>query len=296
MLRFVDLFIELQGTEQAQIRLTDSPDRLKARLLVLAAALSNPATFPTALRPHCSSLLEQIVSPNASDLDFWTTLASFLIAFNSPSVSTTSKPPTKYSSSNLKVNSLVLRTLRENWTSDYLPESLEVLQGIIQNNESKSDLELYYAKTLVFVQSSGMGKSRLADAFGKECPMVNFVLREEGTVGYPPADNEVLSFMRKKLSVQDQENIMKSPKKEKLSSKRISEEDKKKIKNSPSLGRSKSMEPSLKSEKEQETRDEIFLESMATTVWNHSVAVGLLQASFEICTLRPLFITTKARC
>jgi hypothetical protein len=114
---------------------------------------------------------------------------------------------------------------------------------------------------MIFVQSSGMGKSRLADAFGEECPMINFVLREEGTPGYPPADSEVLSFMCK----------------------RPSEEEKMKI-NAPT-----------KSSRISETKEaEIPLESMMTAVWNHSIAVGLLQASFEICELRPLFITTKA--
>jgi hypothetical protein len=164
---------------------------------------------------------------------------------------------------------------------------------MIQSNESTKNLESrFYAKTLIFVQSSGMGKSRLADAFGKECPMVNFVLREEKTFGYPPADSEVLSFMREKLSAQNYDIIMETPKKEKLSSKRNS---------GPPSERSESMEPSLASEKEHESsripeiKDEIFLESMVATVWNHSIAVGLLQASFEICKLYPLFITTKAR-
>ena len=121
-----------------------------------------------------------------------------------------------------------------------------------------------------------MGKSRLADAFGKACPMINFVLREEEDLGYPPADTEVLSFMRERLSKDDQEKIMVTPRRCKLSSGRISEEDKKKIKNP-------------------EREDEAFRESVVTTVRNHSIAVGLLQASFEICKLRPLFITTKAQ-
>ena len=88
---------------------------------------------------------------------------------------------------------------------------------MIRDNESRMDsAEMFYAKTLIFVQSSGMGKSRLADAFGKECPMVNFVLREEGTLGYPPADSEVLSFMRKRPSVEDQEKITDITKEEKV--------------------------------------------------------------------------------
>ena len=223
--------------------------------------------------PHCSSLLRQVTSPNASALDIWNAVASLLVAFESSSVPTTPKPPTKYT----EANSLILRQLRENWTSDYLPESLQALQEMIENNESKCDPEVHYAKTLTFVQSSGMGKSRLADAFGKECPMVNFVLREEGSVGYPPPDKEVLSFMRKKLSAQNQEKILKSPRVNRLSSRRNSEA-------------STDSPPSEKGHV-----DETFLESVATTVWNHSIAVGLLQASFEICKLRPLFITTEAQ-
>jgi hypothetical protein len=238
-------------------------------------------TFSTKLRSHCSSLLEQVTSPNASDLDIWTAVASLLVAFDPSSVPTTPTPRMKYNSTNTEANSLFLRKLRENWTSDYLPESLEALQEMIQINESKSDPEVHYAKTLSFVQSSGMGKSRLADAFGKECPMVNFVLREKGSVGYPPPDKEVLSFMRKKLSAQNQEKILISPRGKKLSSSRRNSAV---ITDSP---------PSLESEKEH--ADETFLESMATAVWNHSIAVGLLQASFEICKLRPLFITTKAQ-
>ena len=169
---------------------------------------------------------------------------------------------------------------------------------MIRDNESRGNsAEAFYAKTLIFVQSSGMGKSRLADAFGKECPMVNFVLREEGTLGYPPADSEVLSFMRKRPSEQDQQKITDTPTKNRLSSSRISEEDKKKIKNSPSSARLKSLaaQSSRPKEPSLEPETEIFLESMMATVWNHSIAVGLLQASFEICKLRPLFITTKAQ-
>lgn len=48
-----------------------------------------------------------------------------------------------------------------------------------------------HAKTLVFVQSSGMGKSRLADAFGESCLMINYIL-------CPPGDQEILQFMLSK--------------------------------------------------------------------------------------------------
>ena len=169
---------------------------------------------------------------------------------------------------------------------------------MMQDNEKVSDSK-FYAKTLIFVQSSGMGKSRLADAFGKECPMVNFVLREGGTLGYPPADSEVLSFMCKSPG-EDQEKIMKTPSEKK--SQRNSEEGQKKVNFSPSLDRWKSIAAKSSGPKEvketlqvPETEDELFLESMMTTIWNHSIAVGLLQASFETCKLLPLFITAKAQ-
>ena len=205
--------------------------------------MNDQATFPTKLYHHCSSLVGKVAS-EASDLDIWTVVAQLLVAFE-----------------NIEAKSPI-RKLHENWTSGYLPESLEVLQHMTQGN---NNMDSFYAKTKIFVQSSGMGKSRLADAFGKECPMVNFVLREERTLDYPPADSEVLSFMLKRLSVQDRKKITDTPT-ENLSSKRI---------------------PG--------TEDEIFPERMVTTVWDHSIAVGLLQASFEFCKLRPLFITTKAQ-
>jgi hypothetical protein len=258
------------------------------------------------IKSEFSELLEKVASPNTSDLDIWTAVAQLLVAFDSPRVPST--PPPKDNNTNIEAKSPI-RKLHENWTSDYLPESLEALQHMIRVNESRRDsAEVFYAKTLIFVQSSGMGKSRLADAFGKECPMVNFVLREEGTLGYPPPDGEVLSFMRARLPERYRERIIVTLTKAGLSSRRILEEEMEKIKNSSSGKKLKSMtakssrpkegmKASLEPEEEDkpsEINDETFLESMSTTVWNHSLAVGLLQASFEICKLRSLFITTKA--
>ena len=90
----------------------------------------------------------------------------------------------------------------------------------------------------MFLQSSGMGKSRLADAFGQGCPMINYVLREEGTLGFPPADDEILSFMG-----EQEESLNESP-------------------------------HDLPSKK--------YLKKRMDMTWYHSLAVGLLQASFEI--------------
>jgi hypothetical protein len=272
----------LSTTKPARhIRFADSLDNLATRLLRFANALYDQATFPTTLRPHCSSLLGKSASPNASDLDIWTAVTQLVVASDSskaPSAPRTPQtpqtpsppppppppPPPKDYSTECERRNAVLVKLCENWTNDYLPDSLEALRQMIRDNESRTDLpKLFYAKTLIFVQSSGMGKSRLADAFGQECPMVNFVLREKESLGYPPADREVLLFMRKGLQSMAAE-----------------------------LPRSEEV---MKRSRILETEDEIFLESMVTTAWNHSIAVGLLQASFEICKLRPLFITAKAQ-
>jgi hypothetical protein len=130
--------------------------------------------------------------------------------------------------------------------------------------------------------------------------MINFILREEGTLGYPPADGEVLSFMCKGLLEEDKGKIMCTPTAKKLSSRRSLD-----ITNSSSSKRSMSImqleeNQSIatklsSSEKDFKTEEvETFLDSMTTTVQNHSIAVGLLQASFEICRFRP--VITKARC
>ena len=107
-------------------------------------------------------------------------------------------------------------------------------------NSRKGLSHEFYAKTLISVQSSGMGKSRLADAFGEYCPMINFVLREEGTIGYPPADGKVLSFMLKNPSKEIKKEINDSPKAHGISSMRNLEENRKAASNSPALEKLKS--------------------------------------------------------
>src|SRR4051794_12149993 len=83
----------------------------------------------------------------------------------------------------------------------------------------------YCTETLIFVQSSGMAKSRFADSFGKYCPMINFIRCEKGIVGYPLADGEIRSFMCMSLSEADKKRITDSPRVNKVSSRRIREED-----------------------------------------------------------------------
>ncbi|KIX07986.1 uncharacterized protein Z518_02640 [Rhinocladiella mackenziei CBS 650.93] len=91
----------------------------------------------------------------------------------------------------------IFHALQKDWNNAYFPHSLVALRDLIRRYQLL-DVSKYYAKTLVFVQSSGTGKSRLADAFGQLCPMINFILREPGTSGFPPPDKEILSFLREK--------------------------------------------------------------------------------------------------
>ena len=146
------------------------------------------------IRSEFSTLLDKVAS-RASDLDIWTAIAQLLTAFDLNTLSNTKNVPSH--SRNLSNISSVLRDLRKDWNNEYFPPSLVALQDLVQRYQ-QLPVNSYYARTLVFVQSSGMGKSRLVDSFGEVCPMINFILREEGTTGFPPADPEILSFLREK--------------------------------------------------------------------------------------------------
>ena len=127
---------------------------------------------------------------------------------------------------------------------------------MIRNNERRirgDDLKVY-ARTLLLVQSTGMGKSRLADKFGETCPMINFTLGQADFKCYPPVDGEVSSFLCKEMSEEIKEMICNSPKRERISSEFISE-------------------------------------NMAITTWNHTRAAAFLQACFEVCKLHQLSIS-----
>jgi hypothetical protein len=227
-----------------------------ARLITLANSLDNLAielrrfvyaweeeevTLPKRLRPQLSLLLEKLAS-GASELDIWITVVTLLKEFNRLVI-----VPTEDStgSTTVSINSTIVESLKKDWTSIFIPDSLRVLEGIIRNFDSQTETKRneFYARTLVFIQSSGMGKSRLADAFGQSCLMVNYVLREKDTFGYPPADHEILSLMRMHPS-EDQEDFLASS-------------------------------PTKSPEKK-------YPKSRIDIIWYHSLAVGLFQASFEI--------------
>jgi hypothetical protein len=146
------------------------------------------------LRSEFSTVLDKVAS-KAPDLDVWTAIAQVLTAFDLNTPSNIKKVPSH--SRNLYNISSVLRDLRKDWNNEYFPHSLVALQDLVQRYQ-QLPVNSYYARTLVFLQSSGMGKSRLVDTFGEVCPMINFILRGDGTTGFPPTDPEILSFLREK--------------------------------------------------------------------------------------------------
>lgn len=70
------------------------------------------------------------------------------------------------------------------------------------------DCSDYYTKTFIFVQSSGIGKLRLADAFDKSYLMINFIFYKND--GYPLDDTEILQFILSEPLDKFKESVNKS--------------------------------------------------------------------------------------
>ena len=180
-----------------------------------------------------TTLLEHAIAERINEESFWSAVYG-LFSPVTPLLRSKSMSPSLQSIP-------YLRDLYSDWNGEFFKDPLIGLQQQMKNYISGA-LPPYYAKTLVFVQSSGMGKSRLADAFGTTCPMINFILRKD-SVGYPPTDDQVQTFMRQPISSDLLNKILNSP-----SSKSSSQPD-----------------------------------ARAAIIWNHSVMFGILHASFEIC-------------
>ncbi|KAK2798544.1 hypothetical protein FQN50_008812 [Emmonsiellopsis sp. PD_5] len=88
-------------------------------------------------------------------------------------------------------------SLLAGWVGQYDPTALKTLQGVIRDYEKDPSFSSkHYAKVIPFIQSSGMGKSRLADELGKIYPMVNYVVRDPSrSSGFPDADGEIVDLL-----------------------------------------------------------------------------------------------------
>jgi hypothetical protein len=208
------------------------------------------------------------VADKEPDVEIWTAVYELI----TPSTPTNIKKP----ASHVRTLSTVLRALQKDWNNTYFPHSLVALRDLVRQYQLL-DVNQYYAKTLVFVQSSGMGKSRLADAFGQHCPMINFILRDYGTSGFPPPDEDILSFLR-----HDPPSNIPGP-----TSQGTSKETSEGTSKETSKGKSKEISEGTSKETPDETSSD-FLKRRAAVAWNHTLAAALLQASFETCKL-PVF-------
>jgi hypothetical protein len=73
----------------------------------------------------------------------------------------------------------IAQSLYRAWESQYFGSPLHDLRLFV-DKYNRMDEKYIYGKTVVFVQSSGMGKSRLAHEYGRTvCPMIGFCLRRE---------------------------------------------------------------------------------------------------------------------
>jgi nucleoside phosphorylase len=73
-----------------------------------------------------------------------------------------------------------LASVKRAWESDYFGSPLLDLRTFISEFDKLPPCKIY-ARTVVFVQSSGMGKSRLAKEYGRTvCPMIGYCLRTNG--------------------------------------------------------------------------------------------------------------------
>jgi hypothetical protein len=182
-----------------------------------------------------ATLLEHTVAGRINEESLWSAVYGIF--------SPVTPPPRSKSISPSSLSVPFLHDLHSDWNGVFFKDPLIGLRQQMKDCISGS-LPPYYAKTLVFVQSSGMGKSRLADTFGTTCPMINFILREE-SVGYPPTDGQIQAFMRKPMSSDLLTKILNSPSRKDSS--------------------------------------EVARLARAAIVWNHSVMFGILEASFKIC-------------
>jgi hypothetical protein len=88
--------------------------------------------------------------------------------------------------------------LYDHWQDTYDGDSLEGLRTTIENYERQwtDEYATCYSKSINIFQSSGMGKSRLADELGKTNLEFSFVFRNPSDGGYPRGDTEITNYFQ----------------------------------------------------------------------------------------------------
>ena len=79
------------------------------------------------------------------------------------------------------------------WSENYSGRALDALEEMIHSHEARDTA--HYSKYISIIQSSGMGKSRLASEASKEVFSICFTFRLDNSRGSPPGDFEMLEFL-----------------------------------------------------------------------------------------------------
>lgn len=197
-------------------------------------------SLPDNIKHRMIEVFQNVLS-RGNETEIWRSVAHLI---QSQSLHESTKHTSKKSSRSSGTSSerLVSKGLLEHWEAPYFGASLDALRNRIEVHE-KEGFSAYYARTMVFVQSSGTGKSRLVDEFGQTCPMINFLLSRQDT--FPPADTEALALLLSPLRQEYRTTSLKSERYRKMPERQASES--------------------------------------VDVMWNHSIAVGFLQAAFEQC-------------
>lgn len=84
--------------------------------------------------------------------------------------------------------------LYKHWNKPYIGTFCGFLKDTIRGYEESYTRDQYFSKSILLVQSSGTGKSRPADEFGKIWPMVTYVVRND-EYGFTSADQAIINVM-----------------------------------------------------------------------------------------------------
>lgn len=218
---------------------------MSRKLLQIIENFNSASTLQSLPLNQYRHLANDATAHNVSDADLWESVRNLTTETAGKNTSKPVKQRSQY------IDELEERTAEiawQGWKQPYTSNSLDILTNLIDKYEKDKELrDLYYAKTLVFTQSSGMGKSRLALEFGRYHPTINFMFGDRKNK-IPPGDPEIVEIID---SVPGNEFL------KEISQSAISREE---------------ATPQLKQDR-------------GYIIWYHSIATGLLLASLEECEL-----------
>jgi len=90
----------------------------------------------------------------------------------------------------------VLVNLFTHWSDRFYGRAIDALNEPIECNEASASIDgAHYSKYIPTIQSSGMGKSRLAAEASREVFSITFTFKPKDARGYPSGDYEILEYI-----------------------------------------------------------------------------------------------------